>query len=83
MKFSRVDYTRKDQNESKNVILVNKSSETRNVDIPAGMDYAYFAFGRDRHGGALRTPSGPRGSSGKEVASGVADKPARTFFYTP
>ena len=35
--------------------------------------------GRDRRGRALRTPSGPRGSSGKEVSLGVAGKPAQHF----
>jgi hypothetical protein len=50
------------------------------VDSPACLGYAYFASGRDRRGGALRTPSGPKGSSGKEVASGVAGKPARTLL---
>jgi hypothetical protein len=32
-----------------------------------------------RRGGALRTPSGPRGSSGKEVSPGAAGLPARIF----
>ena len=36
--------------------------------------------GWDRRGGALRTPSGPRGSSGKEVSPGAAGNPARAFY---
>ena len=33
-----------------------------------------------RRGGALRIPSGPKGSSGKEVSPGAAGVPARIFF---
>jgi hypothetical protein len=33
-----------------------------------------------RRGGAFRTPSGPKGSSGKEVSPGAAGVPARTFL---
>lgn len=33
-----------------------------------------------RRGGSLRTPSGPRGSSGKEEIPGAAGEPARVFF---
>ena len=33
-----------------------------------------------RRGGALRIPSGPKGSSGKEVFPGAAGFPARTIF---
>ena len=39
------------------------------------------APGWDRRGRALRTPSGPRGSSGKEVSLGAAGKPVRTHFF--
>ena len=40
-----------------------------------------FAPGWDRRGRALRTPSGPRGSSGKEDSLGAAGKPVRTHFF--
>ena len=33
-----------------------------------------------RRGRALRTPSGPRGSSGKKVSLGAAGSPARIFL---
>jgi len=33
-----------------------------------------------RRGGAFRTPSGPKGSSGKEVSPGAAGLPARTIY---
>jgi len=36
-----------------------------------------------RRGGALRNPSGPKGSSGKEVSPGAAGLPARIFFILP
>jgi len=34
-----------------------------------------------RRGGSLRTPSGPRGSSGKEEIPGAAGEPARAMFF--
>lgn len=37
-------------------------------------------FGWVRRGGNLRTPSGPKGSSGKEAILGAAGLPARHFF---
>ena len=33
-----------------------------------------------RRGGSLRTPSGPRGSSGKEEIPGAAGEPARVLL---
>ncbi len=45
---------------------------------PSGM--LADASGWVRRGGTLRTPSGPRGSSGKEVIPGAAGKPAGRIF---
>jgi ubiquinone/menaquinone biosynthesis C-methylase UbiE len=39
-----------------------------------------MASGKDRRGRALRTPSGPKGSSGKRVPLGAAGKPPRAYF---
>ena len=47
---------------------------------PAPETGILIPVGWDRCGRALRTPSGPRGSSGKEVSLGVAGKPAQHFF---
>ena len=34
-----------------------------------------------RRGGILRTPSGPKGSSGNQVILGAAGEPARAFCF--
>lgn len=52
------------------------------VDRHGQVRYPSIASGRDRRGGALRTPSGPKGSSGKEVSPGAVGKPVRAYFYT-
>jgi hypothetical protein len=68
------------------VFPIRSIYRTTTVPVAANLDkqlflrYPYQAFGRDRRGRILRTPPGPRGSSGKEVTLGAAGKPARRIL---
>lgn len=51
------------------------------VDSTEYLRYPYHAPGRDRRGRNPRTPTGPRGSIGKETPLGAAGKPVRAHFF--
>ncbi len=52
------------------------------IDSLPALGYPYPAPGRDRRGRNPRTPTGPRGSIGKEAPLGAAGKPVQAYFFS-